>query len=141
MLHRFSIRDGEVSYGNRFLCEPAPDHRLPDSGMPARDALNLLIQELSLDGQPARNLATFVTTWMEPEAVQVIYEDTAPPFNPYAKLPDKPIDITTSLERRAIGGLGVLLIKELAAIRDYAYVFGRNRIRLTMTRQTRPARR
>jgi hypothetical protein len=66
--------------------------------------------------------------------VQVTYEDTAPPFNPYARLPDKPIDMTTTLERRAIGGLGVLLTKELAATRDYAYVFGRNRIRLTMTR-------
>ncbi|TMH94524.1 MAG: ATP-binding protein [Betaproteobacteria bacterium] len=62
------------------------------------------------------------------------YEDTAPPFNPYARLPDKPIDTTTTLERRAIGGLGVLLTKELAARRDYAYVFGRNRIRLTMMR-------
>jgi len=67
-------------------------------------------------------------------AVQVTYEDTAPPFNPYARLPDKSIDMTTTLERLAIGGLGVLLTKELAATRDYAYVFGRNRIRLTMTR-------
>src|SRR3989441_1199508 len=66
-----------------------------------------------------------------PRAGQVTYEDTPPPFNPYAKLPDKPIDMTTTLERRAIGGLGVLLTKELAATRDYAYVFRRNRIRPT----------
>jgi hypothetical protein len=33
---------------------------------------------------------------------------------------------------RKIGGLGVLLTKELAASRDYAYLFGRNRIRLTL---------
>lgn len=33
---------------------------------------------------------------------------------------------------QARGGLGVLLTKELAASRDYAYLFGRNRIRLTL---------
>jgi hypothetical protein len=33
---------------------------------------------------------------------------------------------------RKLGGLGVLLTKEMAASRDYAYLFGRNRIRLTM---------
>ena len=36
--------------------------------MPAGDALRLIGQELVLDGDPERNLATFVTTWMEPEA-------------------------------------------------------------------------
>ena len=59
-------------YGNRFLLEPAPDHRLPEHGMTATDALRLIGEELVLDGIPMRNLATFVTTWMEPEAERVI---------------------------------------------------------------------
>ena len=63
-------------------------------------------------------------------AVQVVYEDKAPAFNPYAHLPEEPAD--TTLELRKVGGLGVLLTKELAASRDYAYLFGRNRIRLTL---------
>lgn len=66
------------------------------------------------------------------EALQVTYEDTAPPFNPYARLPVAPPDTTG--EMRKIGGLGVLLTKELAHRRDYAYLFGRNRIRLTLNR-------
>ena len=66
------------------------------------------------------------------DAVQVVYEDKAPAFNPYAHLPDDPPD--TTLELRKVGGLGVLLTKELAAARDYAYLFGRNRIRLTLGR-------
>ena len=74
--------------------------------------------------------------WMTLEAVetalQVTYEDTAPPFNPYARLPLLPPDTTG--EMRKIGGLGVLLTKELAHRRDYAYVFGRNRIRLALNR-------
>lgn len=63
------------------------------------------------------------------DAVQVIYEDKAPAFNPYAHLPEDP---DTTLELRKVGGLGVLLTKELAASRDYAYLFGRNRIRLML---------
>jgi anti-sigma regulatory factor (Ser/Thr protein kinase) len=64
-----------------------------------------------------------------PAAVHVTYEDTAPPFNPYALFASAP-DTTLSLRR--IGGLGVLLTRELASTRDYAYLFGRNRIRLTL---------
>jgi serine/threonine-protein kinase RsbW len=74
--------------------------------------------------------------WMTLEAgeavLQVTYEDTAPPFNPYARLPLQPPDTTG--EMRKIGGLGVLLTKELAQGRDYAYIFGRNRIRLALNR-------
>src|SRR5690349_11045675 len=55
-------------YGNAFLLSDAPDHKLPQQGMSAGDALRLLEEELVLDGIPMRNLATFVTTWMEPEA-------------------------------------------------------------------------
>ena len=55
-------------YGNRFLLEPAPDNELPENGMRAVDAMRLVAEELVLDGLPMRNLATFVTTWMEPEA-------------------------------------------------------------------------
>lgn len=74
--------------------------------------------------------------WMsleaDPDAIRLTYEDTAPPFNPYARLPTGSPD--TSVQMRKIGGLGVLLTRELAQSRDYAYVFGRNRIRLSMNR-------
>ena len=53
-------------------------------------------------------------------------------MNPSARLPESLADTTP--EMRKIGGLGVLLTKELAATRDYAYLFGRNRIRLAMKR-------
>ena len=63
------------------------------------------------------------------KAVQLTYEDTAPPFNPYALFASAP---DTTLSMRRVGGLGVLLTRELASTRDYAYLFGRNRIRLTL---------
>ncbi|MFS0695624.1 glutamate decarboxylase [Streptomyces nitrosporeus] len=45
-----------------------PRHRLPDGPVPPSTAYRLVHDELMLDGNSRLNLATFVTTWMEPEA-------------------------------------------------------------------------
>lgn len=47
---------------------------MSEEGMPPRAAYQLIHEELNLDGNPARNLASFVTTWMEPEADKLIME-------------------------------------------------------------------
>jgi glutamate decarboxylase len=84
-------------YGNRFLLEPAPDNRLPEHGMPATDAMRLVAEELVLDGLPMRNLATFVTTWMEPEAQRVIAGNLHRNFIDHAEYPQ-----TAEIEQRCI---------------------------------------
>src|SRR6266516_400058 len=84
-------------YGNRFLLEPAPDHALPKKGMRAVDAMRLIGEELVLDGIPDRNLATFVTTWMEPEAQRVIAENLHRNFIDHAEYPQ-----TAEIEQRCI---------------------------------------
>ncbi|MEA2670109.1 MAG: glutamate decarboxylase [Chloroflexota bacterium] len=60
-----------VTYAGRYFTEDVPKYRMPAHGMPADAALQLVRDELSLDGNPALNLATFVTTWMEPQADQL----------------------------------------------------------------------
>lgn len=45
-----------------------PTHRLPDGPLPPTTAYQLVHDELMLDGNSRLNLATFVTTWMEPQA-------------------------------------------------------------------------
>ncbi|MGW7367351.1 glutamate decarboxylase [Streptomyces sp. NPDC054841] len=45
-----------------------PKHQLPDGPMAPATAYQLVHDELMLDGNSRLNLATFVTTWMEPEA-------------------------------------------------------------------------
>jgi glutamate decarboxylase len=86
-----------AQYGNRFLLEPAPDHQLPQHGMRAVDAMRLLGEELVLDGIPMRNLATFVTTWMEPEAQRIIAENLHRNFIDHAEYPQ-----TAEIEQRCI---------------------------------------
>jgi glutamate decarboxylase len=84
-------------YGNRFLLEPAPDNELPKQGMRAVDAMRLIGEELVLDGIPMRNLATFVTTWMEPEAQRVVAENLHRNFIDHAEYPQ-----TAEIEQRCI---------------------------------------
>ncbi|MCG8966151.1 MULTISPECIES: glutamate decarboxylase [Streptomyces] len=50
------------------MTEAPPTHRLPDSPLPPSTAYELVHDELMLDGNARLNLATFVTTWMEPQA-------------------------------------------------------------------------
>src|SRR2546423_6563138 len=47
---------------------------MPDDGAPADAAYRLIHDELLLDGSSRLNLATFVTTWMEPEADRLMAE-------------------------------------------------------------------
>jgi glutamate decarboxylase len=84
-------------YGNRFLIEEAPDRELPDVGMPGQDAMRLIAEELTLEGDPQRNLATFVTTWMEPEAQRVIAANLHRNFIDHAEYPR-----TAEIEQRCI---------------------------------------
>jgi glutamate decarboxylase len=61
-------------YGSRNLREPVPRYELPENQMPPRAAYQIIHDELNLDGNPALNLASFVTTWMEPEADMLMTE-------------------------------------------------------------------
>jgi len=58
----------------RVLTEPVPKYELPASGMEPDLAYQLIHDELLLDGSARLNLATFVTTWMEPQAEKLMAE-------------------------------------------------------------------
>jgi glutamate decarboxylase len=51
---------------------PVPRHQLPAESMAADTALQMIRDELILDGNARLNLATFVTTWMEPQAEELM---------------------------------------------------------------------
>ena len=56
------------TYGQRLLRKSLPRYDLPEGEMPPQTAYNVIRDELMLDGNARLNLATFVTTWMEPAA-------------------------------------------------------------------------
>jgi glutamate decarboxylase len=89
--------DAVTKYGGRFLTEDAPAKDFPAAGMPALDAMRLVDEELVLEGDPWRNLATFVTTWMEPEAQRIVAENLHRNFIDHAEYP-----ISAEIEQRCI---------------------------------------
>lgn len=64
----------ESTYATRYMAESIPKYEMPENEMPADAAYQLIHDELNLDGNPPQNLASFVTTWMEPQADKLIKE-------------------------------------------------------------------
>lgn len=96
-MHELSPEQAAMLYGNHFLTEDAPATEFPETGMSALDAMRLVDEELALEGDPQRNLATFVTTWMEPEAQRIIGENLYRNFIDHAEYP-----ISAEVEQRCI---------------------------------------
>lgn len=70
-MHRLKLDSEEThapAYSGRSFTHQVPKYRLPAQGMNADAAYQLVHDELNLDGNPALNLASFVTSWMEPQA-------------------------------------------------------------------------
>jgi glutamate decarboxylase len=84
-------------FGNRFATREVPSRTFPDAGMTAVEAMRLVAEDLALEGDPARNLATFVTTWMEPEAQRIIADNLHRNFIDHAEYPR-----TAEIEQRCI---------------------------------------
>jgi glutamate decarboxylase len=83
-------------------CE-IPRYRLPEHGVLPRTALQIVRDELILDGNARLNLATFVTTWMEPEAELLMAE-----CSPKNMIDKDEYPQTAELERRCVNILGNL---------------------------------
>jgi glutamate decarboxylase len=62
------------AYTGRLSTDPIPSLRLPDESMEPAAAYRFIHDELMLDGSSRLNLATFVTTWMDPEAERLMAE-------------------------------------------------------------------
>ena len=83
-------------------CE-IPRYRLPEHGVLPRTALQVVRDELILDGNARLNLATFVTTWMEPEAEPLMAE-----CSPKNMIDKDEYPQTAELEKRCVNILGSL---------------------------------
>src|SRR5438270_1920150 len=75
-IHNLQDEDAELTptYAARAFNVRVPRYALPEHEMLPRIAYSLIHDELILDGNSRLNLATFVTTWMEPEARQLMTE-------------------------------------------------------------------
>jgi len=101
-----SAQDAELEinpiYFREQTCE-IPRYRLPEHGVLPRTALQVVRDELILDGNARLNLATFVTTWMEPEAEMLMAECAPKNMIDKDEYPQ-----TAELERRCVNILSNL---------------------------------
>ncbi|MHB8531290.1 MAG: glutamate decarboxylase [Solirubrobacteraceae bacterium] len=70
-MHELDMESEETvspTYSGRWFAHEVPKYRLPADGVSAQAAYQAVHDELNLDGNPALNLASFVTSWMEPQA-------------------------------------------------------------------------
>jgi glutamate decarboxylase len=112
-LHRgSSAPDGSSHPANPLLTEanpalglrlPMPKQRLADDPVPPDVAAELIREELLLDGNARLNLATFVTTWMEPQAGALMAECVDKNMIDKDEYPQ-----TAELERRCVAMLADL---------------------------------
>jgi glutamate decarboxylase len=75
VLHeRTSIRDqlADDVYASRDLSIAMPKFRFPAHEHDPRDAYQVVVDELMLDGNSRQNLATFCQTWVEPEVHRIM---------------------------------------------------------------------
>ncbi len=99
--------DDELSFRPQFAQQGAvadvPRLRLGHKGMPPRTAFQIIHDELMLDGNARLNLATFVTTWMDPEAELLMAECASKNMIDKDEYPQ-----TAEIERRCVNILARL---------------------------------
>jgi len=74
-------------YGSKFAAADLPKHEMPDNEMPKEVAYRMIKDDLTLDGTPTLNLASFVTTYMEEEAEKLMVEAFSKNFIDYEEYP------------------------------------------------------
>ena len=97
----------------------------------------LVLEELFtntvIHGYPAGNEGPiWVALVSQGGAIEVTYEDAAPPFDPLGCAPAPP-GPAIGVEERAPGGLGLALVRGFSASAAYARVGDRNRITLAVS--------
>ncbi len=65
------IETGEI-YASNLSTRSLPKYKMPATSVPASVAYAFVKDELILDGNSRQNLATFCTTWIEPEVEQLM---------------------------------------------------------------------
>ncbi|KAI9307357.1 glutamate decarboxylase [Cunninghamella echinulata] len=74
---QFEYTNAVSVYGSHWASEEIPKYELPVLEMPPPVAKQLIHDELALDGNPSLNLGSFVTTWIDEEAKELIKETAA----------------------------------------------------------------
>ncbi|XP_010527839.1 PREDICTED: glutamate decarboxylase 4 [Tarenaya hassleriana] len=85
------------TFASRYVRDSLPRFKMPENSIPKEAAYQIINDELMLDGNPRLNLASFVTTWMEPECDKLIMDSVN---KNYVDMDEYPV--TTELQNRCV---------------------------------------
>ncbi|KAI3982676.1 hypothetical protein MKX01_031550 [Papaver californicum] len=85
------------TFASRYVRTILPRFKMGDDSIPKEAAYQIINDELMLDGNPRLNLASFVTTWMEPECDKLIMDSIN---KNYVDMDEYPV--TTELQNRCV---------------------------------------
>ncbi|KAL3845074.1 hypothetical protein ACJIZ3_002477 [Penstemon smallii] len=87
----------DCTFASRYVQTAPPKYKMPENSIPKEAAYQIINDELMLDGNPRLNLASFVTTWMEPECDKLIMDSIN---KNYVDMDEYPV--TTELQNRCV---------------------------------------
>ncbi|KAG6896115.1 hypothetical protein C0992_010256, partial [Termitomyces sp. T32_za158] len=76
-LTKANMNELHHSYGSRYGTTSVPKYKISSKGLDAAATYQIIHDELALDGSPTLNLASFVHTWMPPEADKLFQENVS----------------------------------------------------------------
>ncbi|XP_015058106.1 glutamate decarboxylase [Solanum pennellii] len=85
------------TFASRYVRTSLPRFKMPENSIPKEAAYQIINDELMLDGNPRLNLASFVTTWMEPECDKLMMDSIN---KNYVDMDEYPV--TTELQNRCV---------------------------------------
>ncbi|KAF8398846.1 hypothetical protein HHK36_014710 [Tetracentron sinense] len=100
-------------FASRYVQDPLPRYRMPERSIPKEAAYQIIHDELLLDGNPRLNLASFVTTWMEPECDRLMVETMN---KNYVDMDEYPV--TTEIQNRCVNMIAHLFNAPMVETRN-----------------------
>ena len=118
MKRRFAARHSEVDAIREFIESTCAAMQRDD-----QQRVILLVEELFANSVSHGyggdcDEPVWLTLDVRADACRVVYEDSAPPHDPFADSP--PAHLDGGVDERPIGGLGILLLTELSSSHHYA---------------------
>ena len=127
MIHAHESNDDQLTpaYAGRLNQQPTPKNRIPAGESPPTAVYRFIHDELLLDGSSRLNMATFVTTWMEPEADKLMAESfdknmiDKDEYPQTAEIERRCVNVVADLFHPGRDGAGALYTREhFAAVRE-----------------------
>ncbi|KAI3464187.1 hypothetical protein Pfo_020850 [Paulownia fortunei] len=91
------------TFASRYARTSLPRFKIPCGPMPKEAAYQIVNDDLMLDGNPRLNLASFVTTWMEPECDKLIMASINKNYVDMDEYPNRCVNMIAHLFHAPVG--------------------------------------